>query len=146
MMLKCCWNPSRLIICKWWMDSNTYSRTELNWTGKTKRRRWNPLWSNRDWKLMEYSNTSINAVNFLWHNSNSMYGSCNSVHTAMESPFHGPMSIMKALLDHKASSGLLLRCDDSETTPSPPFTSWQIQNLCEVPFVFSITLLNTFLT
>ena len=39
--------------------------------------------------------------------------------TAIESPFHGRMSIMKALLDHKASSGLLLRCDDSETTPSP---------------------------
>ena len=56
--------------------------------------------------------------------------------TAIESPFHGRMSIMKALLDHKASSGLLLRCDDSETTPSPPFTSWQSQNFYEVPFVF----------
>ena len=26
---ECCWNPSELVTCKWWMDYNPYSRIEV---------------------------------------------------------------------------------------------------------------------
>ena len=29
MVLKFRWNPSELVVCKWWMDQNPYSRIEL---------------------------------------------------------------------------------------------------------------------
>ena len=41
MMVKWWWNPSELVICKWWTDQSLYSRMEL----VDKRCRWNPPFS-----------------------------------------------------------------------------------------------------
>ena len=41
MILKCCWNSFELVICKWWLNYNSYSRIEPM-KGNIKKCRWNP--------------------------------------------------------------------------------------------------------
>ena len=41
MMLKWCWNPSELVICKWWADKSLNARMELVNEREYQRWRWN---------------------------------------------------------------------------------------------------------